>query len=239
MSGRRKNLKPEERRSQIFDCAQELFLTKGYARTSINDIMSAAGVSKGAFYHHFDSKEAMVEGLMDRYSNQIRCAYDAVIETEGLDAMARYMMYLEILRDRQKIAEPKSMMLVITSLLNEEDVAFQDRLMEAVVAAVVPVFSEVLRLGIEEGTFQIDDPQTAAPLIVRIANQHRYVLRSAFAARTPEEQKAAVQRINDSLNMQGLAIDRLLGIPDRSTQLRNDDYAKDFVGNLRQATSSQ
>lgn len=232
-------MKPEERRSQIFDCAQELFLTKGYARTSINDIMHAAGVSKGAFYHHFDSKEAMVDGLMARYGDQIRGAYDAVIETEGLDAMARYMLYLEILRDRQKIAEPRSMMLVITSLLNEEDIAFQDRLMEAIVEAVVPVFSEVLRLGTEEGTFQIDDHQTAAPLIVRIANQHRYVLRSAFAARTSEEREAAVQRINDSLHMQGLAIDRLLGIPDGTTRLRDGDYAKDFVGNLLRVASSQ
>ena len=72
-------------------------------------------------------------------------------------------------------------------------------------------------------------------MIVRIANQHRYVLRSAFEARTLEEQRAAVQRINDSLRVQGLAIDRLLGISDGTTQLRDEGYAREFVESLQQA----
>ena len=232
MTRRRKNFKPEDRRNQIFDCAQQLFQTKGYSRTSINDIMNIAGVSKGAFYHHFDSKEAMVDGLLRRYADQIRGAYDAVLETQGLTALDRYKLYLQILRDRQTLAEPQSMMLIIASLLNEEDSGFQDRLMEEIVAAVVPVFSEVLRLGIVEGVFQIDDPVTAAPLIVRIANQHRYVLKMAFGVKSAEDQKVVVKKIEDSLKMQGLAIDRLLGIPDGTTQLRDANYASDFVAKL-------
>lgn len=232
MTRRRKNMKPEDRRNQIFDCAQQLFQTKGYARTSINDIMNIAGVSKGAFYHHFGSKEAMVEGLLRRYADQIRGAYAAVLETQSLSALDRYKLYLQILRDRQTLAEPQSMMLIITSLLNEENSGFQDRLMEEIVAAVVPVFSEVLRLGIDEGVFDIDDPVTAAPLIVRIANQHRYVLKTAFSVKSLEGQKAVVKQIDDSLRMQGLAIDRLLGIPDGTTQLRDANYADDFVTKL-------
>ncbi|PUB08340.1 TetR/AcrR family transcriptional regulator [Yoonia sediminilitoris] len=232
MTRRRKNFRPEDRRNQIFDCAQQLFQTKGYSRTSINDIMNIAGVSKGAFYHHFDSKEAMVDGLLRRYADQIRGAYDAVLETQGLSALDRYKLHLQILRDRQALAEPQSMMLIIASLLNEEDSGFQDRLMEEIVAAVVPVFAEVLRLGIEDGVFLIDDPVTAAPLIVRIANQHRYVLKTAFGIKSAEDQKAVVKKIEDSLKMQGLAIDRLLGIPDGTTQLRHVNYASDFVANL-------
>ncbi len=42
---------PDERRTEFIETAQALFYTKGYERTSVNDIIEAVGVSKGAFYY--------------------------------------------------------------------------------------------------------------------------------------------------------------------------------------------
>ena len=49
----------QERRAQILDEALALFITKGYQRTTIEDILSAVGIAKGTLYHHFRSKEAL------------------------------------------------------------------------------------------------------------------------------------------------------------------------------------
>ncbi len=233
MKTKRTNMKPEDRRNQIFECAQLLFFQKGYELTTVNDIMDAAGVSKGAFYHHFASKEAMIDGLMQRYLDQVKAVYQSVLDAEGLSAMERYLMYLEILRSQQTADELRSMMQVISALLKDENAVLQARLGEALIAAVAPTFSKVLRLGIGEGVFHIDDPQMAASLIARIANHHQYALKHAYEAKSADELEAAGKLIEESLKMQGIAIDRLLGIPDGTTQLRASDFASEFVRFLK------
>ncbi len=57
----------EETRSHILDVAGELFAERGYDATSVARICARAGVTKGAFYHHFDSKQAVFLELRDRW----------------------------------------------------------------------------------------------------------------------------------------------------------------------------
>jgi len=49
------------------DAAQALFVAKGVAATSVDEIVAAAGISKGGFYHHFASKDVLLAALQDRY----------------------------------------------------------------------------------------------------------------------------------------------------------------------------
>ncbi len=55
------------RQEELMDAALTLFIAKGIAATSIDEIVAAAGVSKGGFYHHFASKDALLGALQDRY----------------------------------------------------------------------------------------------------------------------------------------------------------------------------
>jgi AcrR family transcriptional regulator len=57
----------EETRSHILDVAGELFAERGYDATSVADICARAGVTKGAFYHHFASKQTVFLELRDRW----------------------------------------------------------------------------------------------------------------------------------------------------------------------------
>ena len=66
---KRKNLKPEDRRSQFLDCAEALFFTKGYDDTSIQDVLNMAGVSKGGFYHHFKSRDAFLAAMIEAWQS--------------------------------------------------------------------------------------------------------------------------------------------------------------------------
>ncbi|MDM7911474.1 MAG: helix-turn-helix domain-containing protein, partial [Methanotrichaceae archaeon] len=57
---------PEERRRELIDTAERLFITKGYAQTAISDIVNEVKVSQGAFYYYFDSKEDVLVAAMER-----------------------------------------------------------------------------------------------------------------------------------------------------------------------------
>ena len=56
---------PDERRGELIACAQKLFYSKGYESTSVRDIVDEAGVAKGTFYYYFESKQAVLEAMID------------------------------------------------------------------------------------------------------------------------------------------------------------------------------
>ena len=88
---------PAVRRAELIDCAQRLFLTRGYERTTINDVIAAAGLSKGAFYHHFRSKEAFAEEVLDRYFAHTKGLVKEALDDESLTPRQRLKRYLDII----------------------------------------------------------------------------------------------------------------------------------------------
>ncbi|MCR4433139.1 MAG: TetR/AcrR family transcriptional regulator [Caldiserica bacterium] len=71
MSKNMKAQKAEETRSILLKEAENLFALRGYDAVSVDDICQAAGVSKGGFYHHFSSKEALFLELLDRWLSHL------------------------------------------------------------------------------------------------------------------------------------------------------------------------
>ena len=59
--------KGDARRGELLAASEKLFYTKGYENTSVQDILDAVGFSKGGFYHHFDSKLAVLEAICQQY----------------------------------------------------------------------------------------------------------------------------------------------------------------------------
>jgi AcrR family transcriptional regulator len=75
----------EATRRRIIDSAVDLFDELGYGETGLADVLQRAGVSKGAFYYHFDSKEAVASAIIDEYRRRIR---EAVRERDDASAPA-------------------------------------------------------------------------------------------------------------------------------------------------------
>ena len=57
---------PEVRKSELLDAAQKLFAEKGYAKTTVTDILNVHGLSKGVFYYYFKSKEEVMDAIIQR-----------------------------------------------------------------------------------------------------------------------------------------------------------------------------
>jgi AcrR family transcriptional regulator len=76
-------------RGQLIEVATQLFTEHGYEGTSIEAVLSAAGVSRGALYHHFAGKEALFEAVLTAVSERITVELSAVIGdcTDPVDAL--------------------------------------------------------------------------------------------------------------------------------------------------------
>ena len=76
------------RRDELLAIAAQLFAERGFKNTTVRDIADAAGILSGSLYHHFDSKEAMVDELLDTFQTELWKEYDA-IEASDLSPRAK------------------------------------------------------------------------------------------------------------------------------------------------------
>lgn len=72
-----------ERREHLVRLAAELFAEKGFQATTVRNIADEAGILSGSLYHHFDSKESIVDEILASFFNEIMSAYRAVIDESG------------------------------------------------------------------------------------------------------------------------------------------------------------
>jgi AcrR family transcriptional regulator len=76
------------RRAELLAIAGKLFAERGFKNTTVRDIADAAGILSGSLYHHFDSKESMVDELLDTFQTELWKKYDA-IEASDLTPKAK------------------------------------------------------------------------------------------------------------------------------------------------------
>ncbi len=70
---------PESRRDQLLAIAAQLFAEKGFKNTTVRDIADAAGILSGSLYHHFDSKESMVDEILSTFQAELFGQYDEIL----------------------------------------------------------------------------------------------------------------------------------------------------------------
>src|ERR1044072_9110088 len=78
----------QTRREELLQIAAELFATKGFKNTTVRDIADAAGLLSGSLYHHFDSKESMVDEILSSFQEELFGQYDEILAS-GDDARTR------------------------------------------------------------------------------------------------------------------------------------------------------
>ncbi|NHC21688.1 TetR/AcrR family transcriptional regulator [Nocardioides sp. IC4_145] len=70
------------RRRELLSIAAELFADQGFKNTTVRDIADAAGILSGSLYHHFDSKESMVDEILSSFQAELFAAYDEVLRSD-------------------------------------------------------------------------------------------------------------------------------------------------------------
>ena len=94
--------KGDETREHILAKAESLILERGYAGTSIDDIIKAAGISKGGFFYHFEGKNDLACKLMLRYLVQDEAFFNGLIERASSlteDPLQQYLIFLKLLAE--------------------------------------------------------------------------------------------------------------------------------------------
>jgi TetR/AcrR family transcriptional regulator, transcriptional repressor for nem operon len=101
-------------RDKILNAALNVIRAKGYAATTIDDLCAVAGVTKGAFFHHFDSKVALGVAAANHWSAMTSGFFEAAPYHGHADPLDRVLGYLDFRRDILQGALPEFTCLVGT-----------------------------------------------------------------------------------------------------------------------------
>lgn len=162
-----RNKHPEETIQLILDVAFRLFMEQGYEHTSIQDIIDhLGGLSKGAIYHHFKSKEDILIAVTDRMtaeSNQMLASIRDRMDLCGKDKLK--MIFKESIRRPVQ----NDIFTVAPDFHNNPKLLFG--LLHETIEEVAPEYIlPIIRQGISDGSIQTDYPEQLAELILLAAN---------------------------------------------------------------------
>jgi len=203
---------PAVRRAELIDCAQGLFLSKGYEKTTINDVIAATGLSKGAFYHHFAAKEDLLEAIAERFGQAASGHLAQVWNEPGLDALGRLNRLLAMGRE-WKLEHLPELQAMFQVLLRPENGVLYHRIVKAVFEALSPPMIEIIAQGEREGVFRPVDAEVAAEAMLALAEGRRPVVLKVLGAAAAGDVDGALEMIMRRVRAEEAIVDRILGLP--------------------------
>lgn len=159
--------KAEERKNEILNAADTLFGQKGFDGTSTNDILEKVGIARGTLYHHFKSKEDIMDALIDRYAVRLLDRAQAVALDKSIpviERIIRVVMALNISGDGESSKE------IMEHIHKPQNALMHQKIHKVIINGVPPILTEIIREGIEQGLFSTPFPYECMEMVVIYAN---------------------------------------------------------------------
>lgn len=156
------------RRKQLMQIAAELFMTEGYEASSIQQIIDRAEVAKGTFYHYFSSKEELLNELILTQARDAIAEIAPAMEEEGLDAASRFNRLHRSI-GMWKLGNREVIFAAARTLYRDENLVYRKKLNRTSIELMLPLYTDIIRQGIEEGIFSNSYPEETAELLLHMS----------------------------------------------------------------------
>ncbi|MGN7478272.1 TetR/AcrR family transcriptional regulator [Solibacillus silvestris] len=155
----------EERKNEILDRADELFHIKGFDGTSTNDILEKVGIARGTLYHHFKSKEDIMDALIERYSDRLLNAAQEVAKDKTIplvNRIVRVVMAVKLSGDNSEE--------IMEHIHRPQNALMHQKIQKIIINGLTPILAEIISEGIEQGIFSTPYPYECMEMVVTYAN---------------------------------------------------------------------
>ena len=194
-----RNKHPEQTVQLILDTASALFFQKGYDKTTLQDIIDATKLSKGAIYHHFASKEAIIIAVVDRVGEAQSAMLAEVRDRKGLTGAEKLR---EMFRTSLRMSFQGKILHMLPFII--ENPKFMTLQMQSILGEAAPDYVlPVLREGIADGSIQADHPEELSEVLLILANLW---LHPIFRPSTPEQVRGRCAFFNQFTRQYGFEL---------------------------------
>jgi AcrR family transcriptional regulator len=206
------------RRDAFLDVAQRLVETKGYEAMSVQDVLDTLEASKGAFYHYFDSKQALLEAVVDRFADGGMAAIAPVLGDPTLPAIQKLERVFAGIASWK--AERSELVRGIIEVWNSDSNAIvREKLRRLTMRLMVPLLSAVIRQGVQEGTFRVASADETATVLVALMQGAQEQATQLFIAR--QANTVPYEVVERTFAGFTVAFERILGVRQGSLTLQD------------------
>lgn len=155
----------EERKEEILDVAEQLFAEKGFDNASTNDIINKIGIARGTLYHHFGSKEEILDAIVDRMISRSIAGARAIIKNTSIPLLDRLSgAFLSLNINTGAGVE------VLEQIHKPQNALLHQKTQERLLGEVVPMIAELIEEGNKSGLFNSRYPLEAAEMVIVYSN---------------------------------------------------------------------
>ena len=207
------------RRDEFVDAGQRLIQTRGYEQFSIDDLLSEVGASKGAFYHYFDSKPALLEAIVARMAiTGVATVADVVADPDlsAIDKLHRYFATIASFKAGQK----EFLVALMRVWYSDDNAIVRQKLRRESIRLVTPHLAAIIRQGVAEGVFTLADPEHLARVILALILDTGDEAGELYLARQAGE--IDLEHVRQRFATYSTALERLLGVQPGTLHLIDD-----------------
>lgn len=151
----------DERKNEIIDTAQNLFMTKGYSVCSVAEIIDAIGIAKGTFYHYFKSKEEVLDAIVDKGTDMIVNRIYKVLHDGSLTYIDKIVGSLFAMQIEDTMGNE-----ILDELHKAENSLMHQKSIYMIVNRVSPLLEELIIQGNKDGVFKCKHPRQYLKIIL-------------------------------------------------------------------------
>lgn len=217
---------PGTRRNEILDVAQRLVYTRGYEQMAIQDILDELQIAKGTFYHYFNSKQAMLEALIERLTEQAIDVLDPIVYDAQLSALEKFRQFFDT-SVRWKTQRKAFLRAVLRVWYTDENVLVREKSNTVAMQQIVPLLTVIIKQGVEEGVLTTPFPEQVGKIIMELFLGLGVSLAQLILQ--PETDHETLQRIETVVNVYTDALERVLGAPTGSLHLMDIEVFNEWM----------
>jgi AcrR family transcriptional regulator len=223
------------RRGGILDAAQRLILSTGYERLTVQDILDDLQISKGAFYHYFDSKPSVIEALTTRLVSESEQALAPIVENPAMGAVEKLQAFFgEVIR--WKSQRQNLFVAMLPVWYAADNLAFRLLVDRESAKRLAPLLSAIVGQGVDEGQFATSYPDQAGTIIFAIVQALQESMAHQLLA-TPHPSPASITEMVTTHGAHLEAIERYLGVPDGTLNRVDARAVTSWITALRRANT--
>ncbi|NPV87032.1 MAG: TetR/AcrR family transcriptional regulator [Anaerolineae bacterium] len=214
-----RTVKEEEhtlKRNEILDAAQRIIYARGYEQMSIQDILDALNISKGAFYHYFPSKQALLAAIIDRMLEEAKQIILPIVDDPQLSALEKLHGYFSTVA-RWKTARKDFLLALLRVWYADENLVVRHKFESAALEWVTPLFARIITQGVAEGVFSTPHPQQVGGVVVALMYRLGDVMAAPLLSGAPGEE--VFRQLMEAAAVYTDSIERVLGAVSGSLSL--------------------
>jgi AcrR family transcriptional regulator len=159
----------DERKAELLETAKILFMKKGYEDVSINMIIDVVGVSKGAFYHYFNSKEELLDELVDVLVKEALQINRMLFDNENLTPFEKIQLMFQS-NFNWKVENAETTYFFIKLFYQTQNLYLRDRFYSKINNQIVPMLVKEIEAGNKMGDFNCPYPYYGAQFLLNLGN---------------------------------------------------------------------